>query len=644
MVAQAHREEEAEVEVLNANLTKLKLLTKKIQGSIVRLDTSGQIVKEAIGPIYSNTQQLQITNQNIDRISDAIERLRQPLDAKGREEGVIRAGPENAGLQQYLGALKRVDNALKDLTSSNLRSNQQTIADFNKLLAFGSNQLQDLLRRTLENVRPVEPLHYITKGLEFPTFSDQQASHIRQIAEAITSASAQFSGPGKRQENPEVRIYEEIRGPYLSNSLQNLATASINTSTKRGPDAGIYREGTSGIGAYASGLQGMISAEADNITKVFLTNEAAQAIEATCQNALAEFTKTLRDLNVFIKSRILTDCFLAFEIIDLVTPVSYNLEPRTGTILKSQFSDALRPIRETARSSLSDLLEQTRQRSSTVAVLPNDGNTIPIVSDTMQRLSTLSIYSQPLKTILSSIGDGNWRASSPTNPPSNLDPNTTPDSNILLSNYLFDTLDTLFTSLEARAKSFHRSKSLQGCFLSNTFALIDRSIRSSPDLSRALTTSAIHTTRLDSWRKKASSLYLDAWKDPSSHLLDVQYTSRSSGTTSNTSSSTNKDGTRPLSGTALDSATIVKGLSSKDRDKIKEKFKAFNSSFDEMVARHKSLYMEREVRSALSREVQAMIEPLYARFWDRYHELDKGKGKIVKYSKADLATLLVGLA
>lgn len=88
----AYAEESAEVEVLYANLDKLNLLTKKIQGSLVRLETSGKVVKAAIGPIYSNTQSLQITNSNIDKINEAIDRLRQPLDAKGHEEGIIRSG------------------------------------------------------------------------------------------------------------------------------------------------------------------------------------------------------------------------------------------------------------------------------------------------------------------------------------------------------------------------------------------------------------------------------------------------------------------------------------------------------------------------------------------------------------------------
>lgn len=58
-------EESAEVEVLFANMEKLKSLTKKIQGSLNRLETSGKSVQEAIGPIYGNTQKLQTMNSSM---------------------------------------------------------------------------------------------------------------------------------------------------------------------------------------------------------------------------------------------------------------------------------------------------------------------------------------------------------------------------------------------------------------------------------------------------------------------------------------------------------------------------------------------------------------------------------------------------
>lgn len=103
-------EESAEVEVLFANMEKLKGLTKKIQGSLNRLETSGKSVQEAIGPIYGNTQKLQTTNSSmafcvllsaphmadsctdVDRIIDAIDRIRKPLDQRSHEERIINAG------------------------------------------------------------------------------------------------------------------------------------------------------------------------------------------------------------------------------------------------------------------------------------------------------------------------------------------------------------------------------------------------------------------------------------------------------------------------------------------------------------------------------------------------------------------------
>ena len=135
--------------------------------------------------------------------------------------------------------------------------------------------------------------------------------------------------------------------------------------------------------------------------------------------------------------------------------------------------------------------------------------------------------------------------------------------------------------------------------------------------------------KLETWRKRASQLYTDPWKECSGYLLDQQYTNKQS---------------RPPSGGNLDSAAVMKSLSSKDREGIKDKWRNFNMLFDDLVARHKSLKMEPEVRRQLAKDVQTFIEPLYNRFWERYHDVDKGKGKYVKYDKNQLSSLLVSLS
>lgn len=60
----ADEEAQAEVEVLNSRLEKTSQLTKKIQASLTRLETSGRSVQDAIGPIYSNTQKLQVLGRS----------------------------------------------------------------------------------------------------------------------------------------------------------------------------------------------------------------------------------------------------------------------------------------------------------------------------------------------------------------------------------------------------------------------------------------------------------------------------------------------------------------------------------------------------------------------------------------------------
>lgn len=401
----------------------------------------------------------------------------------------------------------------------------------------------------------------------------------------------------------------------------------MNTVKRRATD-GPYKQGTNGIGIYSNALEGFVYAEHVTIVQLFTGGQQGLALQTTCRGAMAEYSKTLRELNQYIRANLMTDCFLAFEIIDIVTAMSYRVDAKTGE-LKSLFIEALRPVRETAKSSLSELLEETKRKAASLNVLPPDGGPVPIVSEVMSSLAALTAYSGPLASILTSLGDGNWRFASNTSGTAPLD--VSPDSSTLLCHFILDVVEALMYSLETRGRNFHRTKAAQGVFLSNVFCIVDRSIRQSPELARYLG-SPDSIARIDSFRKRATSTYLDAWKETSQYLLDVQYTSRAGGSA------------RPASGGTVDSGAIVKSLNSKDKDAIKDKFKSFNASFDELVARHKSLYMEREVRSVLAREVQAVLEPLYARFWDRYHEVDKGRGKYVKYDKGALSMQLVALS
>jgi exocyst complex protein 7 len=264
-------------------------------------------------------------------------------------------------------------------------------------------------------------------------------------------------------------------------------------------------------------------------------------------------------------------------------------------------------------------------------VLPSDGSAIPLTSDAMQRLQLMTAFLPPLSSIMRSLGDGGWTSAPNASNASSASIPTLKSFDVgadgaqLFAHYCCDTIETLLSNLDGRARSLLKVKLAQGVFIANNICIIERAIRSS-DLAALITNPS--QPKLDTWKKKAQSSYTDGWKECADYLLDVQYTAKAP---------------RPPSTGGVDSGAIVKALSSADKKGIQEKFKNFNTSFDELVARHRSFKMESEVRRDLGRAVQFFLERLYSRFWDRYREVDKGKGKYVKYDKSQVSAILAGL-
>ncbi|KPM35574.1 Exocyst complex protein EXO70 [Neonectria ditissima] len=618
-------EARAEVDVLNSRLEKTTQLTKKIQSCLGRLDATGKSVHDVTGPLNGETRRLQTLGNNVDAVLAAIDRLRQPADSKNDEEQIIRVGPDKAGLPNYLASIKRLTKSLTDMQASNLRANQQTMADLARLIKSGNTQLENHFDKLLraETPRSIEPLHYITKDKPFPVFSQDKIARLGLVYSYVAG-----NQPQGGQESPVARIYAEVRGPYLSSSLANLAAASVNTAKKKNPDA-IYRAGTNGIGTYAQAMEGLFLSEYDNVCSIFTREDWGIVFQSTCQAALAELARTLRELNAHIKAHLHTDCYLAYEVTEILSALSGKLDTRTGE-LKGSLAAALKPVRETAKSSLSELLDETRRKIGVLQILPSDGAPISVVSESMQRLQAMVEFLRPISSIMVSLGDGGWKSSVASNGrstdaiPSLASFDIGADGRDIFAHYCLDTIDVLLTSLDQKARVLLKSKAVAGVFMANTVVIIGRMVYDS-DLAPLL---KARLEVLDQWRKKATAAYTDVCKDLSVYLFDTIHTSRSH---------------RPTSGPA-DSASVIKGLGSKDKDKIKEKFTQFNSAFDDMVSRHKSYSMEREVRKMFGEDIRQKLQPLYDRFWDRYHEIDKGKGKYVKYDKSSIAAVFVSLA
>ncbi|KAF4513002.1 hypothetical protein G6O67_000325 [Ophiocordyceps sinensis] len=350
-------EARAEVDVLNSRLEKTTQLTKKIQSCLGHLEASGQSVGEVAGPLSGETKRLQLLGNNVDAVLAAIERLRQPADSKDNEEQIVRVGPEKAGFSNYLACLKRLNRSYNDMQASNLRANQHTMADLIRLITAANSQLESYFQKQLRGETPlsIEPLHFITKDKSFPVLPQDTTSRLGLVYAYLSSSKLH-----RGHESPVSSIYAEVRGPYLSASLANLAAASVSTAKKKNPGA-MYRAGTNGIGTYAKAMEGIFLSEYNNVCCIFTREDSGTLFQFTCQAALTELARTVRELNAHIKAHLGTDCFLAYEVTEILSDLSGNLEARTGE-LKAPLSAVLKPVRETAKLSLAELLEDTKRQ------------------------------------------------------------------------------------------------------------------------------------------------------------------------------------------------------------------------------------------------------------------------------------------
>ncbi|KAJ4387156.1 exocyst complex component exo70 [Gnomoniopsis smithogilvyi] len=621
-------EEEAEVDVLKSHLETRAQMTKKIDANRVKVEDAGRKLDMTVASLGGETKKLQDLLKNIRAALSALDNLNKQAESKNDEESTIRMGPEKAGLTSYISSLKRLRKTLASMKSSNLRSTQDTVADLQRLIKSGNTQLEAYFDKLLRSDTPrsIEPLHYTTKNEPFPILSEDKNSKLGVLNDYISDAHKE-SGIG--DDSAAAKIYAEVRGQYLQFTLANLASASINMAKRKDPTT-IYRTGMSGIGMYAQAMEGLFRAEYENICRVFTRADWGPTFLTTTTGAITELARVLRELNLHIKQHLATDCFLGFETVEVITTLANNLEQATGE-LKGALTAALKPIKETAKSSLAELLVTMKQKISGLATLPQDGAPIPVAGEAIRSLQGMVDFLRPVSSIMISIGDGGWKSVATARGAPDMTPNlssfdVTADGREIFAHYCTDTVETLLAALDARARMLFGKKPVVGVFMANSIMIVERMIRES-ELWSLLDQRL--PPLIDAWRKKSKGLYLDMCKDVSVHLLDTIHTSRAQ---------------RPTSGQgAVDSASIMKGLSSKDRDNIKQKFLAFNASFDEMVKSHKSFNMEPEVRRMFARDVQQTVEPLYNRFFDRYHEVDKGKGKYVKYDKAQIAGVFNGL-
>ena len=86
--------------------------------------------------------------------------------------------------------------------------------------------------------------------------------------------------------------------------------------------------------------------------------------------AMTQFAHTVSEINTHVRANIITDCFLAFDVLESVNPTMGRLATKTGE--KEGFLEALKPIKYTATGSFQEMIEDVKRKGTAIQTLPVD--------------------------------------------------------------------------------------------------------------------------------------------------------------------------------------------------------------------------------------------------------------------------------
>ncbi|KAK9366382.1 Cullin repeat-like-containing domain protein [Lipomyces kononenkoae] len=596
---------------LEQALHKADNLAHQIAGSLTRLGGASTTIENAIKPISGSTQTYTNIAKNVDATVGELEVLRSYQVIFEEEEPRIRRG--NLEIVEYSQSIDRLKSAIKSLEGSPLKSSQQVTVRMNQLIITAVSNVRDRYRKMLISTSPISDAE---SKVEFePEIPEATIKDLSIMVDffMVTDMSA------------AVPLYADIRGKYIMHNLSVLSDMAVKAEIKR--VQGFYRKGTSSFKLYMDALLKAMVTEERMIRKIFKAKSDSQnALSSTLKDLEKSFETTLQAINSVIRKNLITNCFYAYDIIEQIHTASGEILLATESPVFSLESCG-KELRKTAQDSFHEMLRHIESVVSGLPGLPVDFAVLDITKQVMGWVARLEDYDTTLASLLIPLGaPSTWSLGlSYQSTFSTATGSGTPDSSNMaaeiLSLFIAEIFDDLLVNIEAKARTQYKKVTRVGLQIIANLMYVERAVRSSSEIS-ALLTSGTGIERLDKIRKRALNMFLDGWKVCASYLMDVTVV-RSASTASGGKAS----------------------MSSKDREVIKEKFRNFNTSFDELVVKFKEYnFADAELRAYLAKEV-AFVSPLYQRFYEKHKagEFSKHTEKYIKYNKSQLDQMLASL-
>ncbi|KAJ3299363.1 Exocyst complex component 7 [Borealophlyctis nickersoniae] len=556
-----------------------------------RLETS-------ILPIHRSTQKLTKLYENIDKSLGQLQTVINYFDLATQEEPLVTRGPDESDLDPYLKSVQRMKDALAYLKETNYKASARGITHLKDILSRAIKQLDALFRKWLtEASTPIDP-GLIDRG-DLPTIPSKTLQDLSRLATELSSSVADL-GPITTY----IQTYEQVRSAYLVKSLHPLTVAAREQDQKGVGSKAVYVKGSSAFVPYSRCLLRLLKAERDVNHKLIPKSSASTSFSNTIAPAVDTFIEIGEAMLTRVKRGLQKKEFGdVYLLIDVVEGMGGSVKEYDGLIAYAgakgnDINELTSSFKAATVSFFKDFYEDIKNDTVKQSALSADGTVHELTSTTLNTLKRLVHYHTAIDQILS---DGS---------------NATGATSFTMLTH--DILTALTTNLETKARLYTskmQKPTLSALFLLNNWHYVwkmfvkgEGSGATGGRTKLAEVVGEAEVKRFEAEVKRLREVYQESWKT-CLEILSVT-----------TESSAFPEGT--------------KNLSKAQRELVKDKFKGFNTEFDEIHKAQKNYAVpDPDLRAQLLRDIKGTIVPLYAKFYGRWAHVDftKNPQKYIKY-------------
>ncbi|XP_062508793.1 exocyst complex component 7-like [Corticium candelabrum] len=649
------------VSSLKESLDRTKQLTDNMVGILDSFENRLQKLDDTIRPVHKETVHLTRLQENVGKAMKSLDHVIELFHVASSVEAQIREGP-SGDVDGYLKQMARVTSALEFFSENNPHSVE--LATLTSLSELGRDMLSKEFRNLLNRHSKPVPVATLMDMLMTPDEDLPPLEHLPgNVMQDLSSIARWLAGPGHSTDF--MNIYAQIRSSQVSRSLQGLKEAYKPVTSSAGSK---HKQLTGGMKDTPQKRPGVRRSTQRRSSRVFMevpggmhsTGVSPDPADFMADESLEGTSLFMHHSSLFLKlmqsEKTLMQSIIApvhhdriFESLvqipmDFLIAAGEDLHNQLKKLLalhehnvllaglrllrhltgiQPDYANALRGLKggpsgriallasmleATCLRGLQSYVEHVKSDPDKKTNLPRDGTVHELTSNTVTHIEHMLEYTDTAGQLLVEQEGAHVVREL--------------GAKKAMGTFLYKVLGVLGLNLELKSKGYE-VPALSCVFMLNNYHYIHKSLtrndtflstleEESPDVED-------HYLALIAEQRRG---YQKCWSKVLHHILEVN---------------------KPQSGAQTDKIKSGEKLSSRQRQAIKDKFRGFNTDFEELhlIQKHYAIPDER-LRDSIRQDNVDFLVPHYTTFYDRYASapFTKNPDKYLKYTPEDVERTL----